>query len=144
MDPLRRNKLAQIPDSLLLLIPRHMFVAKQDLLMTFTFKIPRSYKLAMKSPDSIKWKEACNTEFNAIMSNWTWKLVPRKPGMTIIHHKWVFDIKTSESRSVERYKAHLVARGDSQTKGVNFKEVYAPVVRFISFRVILHITAILD
>jgi len=45
---------------------------------------------------------------------------------------------------IQRFKARLVARGDSQIKGVNYDEVYAPVIRFTSLRVILHLAAMND
>lgn len=45
---------------------------------------------------------------------------------------------------VEQFKARLVARGDFQVKGINYDEVYAPVVRFTSLRIILHLAASLD
>ena len=47
-----------------------------------------------------------------------------------------------ELPTIRRVKARLVARGDSQTKGINFHETYDPVVRFISLEIILHLVAI--
>lgn len=108
--------------------------------------VPRSYKAAMKSKDAASWKLACDTEYSALLNNSTWDLVPRLPSMTIINCKWLFDLKMSNSSppTIERYRARLVARGDSQTKGINFNEVYAPVVRFTSLRILLHIAALHD
>lgn len=37
----------------------------------------------------------------------------------------------------DRYKARLVARGFTQRKGINYEEIYAPVVRADSCRVLL-------
>lgn len=58
----------------------------------------------------------------------------------------MFDVKVTKEvpPTIERFKARLVARGDSQTRGINFDEVYAPVVRFVSLRIILHLAAMLD
>lgn len=62
-----------------------------------------------------------------------------------ISHKWVFDVKTSPNpEKVDRFKARLVARGDSQEKGLNYNDVYAPVIQFVSLRIILHLAAKLD
>lgn len=116
--------------------------------LSYTFKLPAGYKTAMKTPQAPKWKEACDAEFSALIKLNTWELVERRPGMVIIGNKWVFDIKTTTEilpigvpPKIERFKARLVARGDSQTKGINFDEVYAPVVRFVSLRILLHIAA---
>lgn len=108
--------------------------------------VPRTYKSAMKSKNATSWKLACDSEYSALLQNSTWDLVPRLPTMTVINCKWVFDTKMSISSppTIERYRARLVARGDSQTKGINFDEVYAPVVRFTSLRILLHIAALHD
>ena len=41
----------------------------------------------------------------------------------------------------ERYKARLVAKGFSQKEGVDFNEIFSPVVRHTSIRVLLAIVA---
>jgi len=65
----------------------------------------------------------------------------------------VFAAKTGEEKlpaeaeevpRVQRFRARLVAHGDSQTTGVNFNKTYAPVFRFISLRIILHVAALND
>ena len=47
-----------------------------------------------------------------------------------------------ELPTIRRFKARLVAHGDSQTKGINYHGTYDPVVRFISLEIILHLVAI--
>ena len=112
-------------------------------------RIPRSYRSAMLLPEASHWKRACDLEFQALTNNNTWVLVPRTPDMSVIKNKQVFDVKLknlidspSSPPIVERFRARLVARGDSQQKGINFDEVYAPVVRFVSLRIILHLAAL--
>lgn len=113
-----------------------------------SLKIPRSFPAAMRSPQSLEWQQACATELNALQRNHTWDLVDLPLGKPVISNKWVFDIKTSRDNAnnprIERYKARLVARCDSQSKGLNYDEVYAPVIQFVSLRIILHIAASLD
>ena len=55
---------------------------------------------------------------------WTFK---RKPGL--LEKEWI------------RYKARIVAKGYSQKEGVDFNEIFSPVVRHTSIRVLLAIVA---
>jgi hypothetical protein len=51
--------------------------------------------------------------------------------------KWVWRIKIHEDGSIERYKARLVARGFTQTRGVDFNETFAPVTRLDNLRLLI-------
>ena len=116
--------------------------------LILNLKIAKSYKSAMQSPQASEWKKARDAEFEALQHNNTWSLVPRIPNMVVIQHKWVFDIKVQSSLNgppiIDCFKARLVAHGDSQIHGINYDEVYAPVVRFVSLRIVLHVAAMLD
>ena len=52
-----------------------------------------------------------DVEYNALMKNKTWHLVPPKKGSNIIDCKWVFKTKLKADGSLDRYKARLVAKG---------------------------------
>ncbi len=56
----------------------------------------------------------------------------------------VFKIKQGANGEVERYKARLVARGFTQTYGVDYNETFAPVTKFASIRCILALAALLE
>jgi len=62
----------------------------------------------------------------------------------IIDSHWVLHIKKNAPGKVEKYKAHLVAKGFTQIYGVDFYETYAPVARLASFRLLLAIAACND
>ena len=64
-----------------------------------------------------------------------WDVVPRK--QRTVGCRWVFVIKRNEFGEISRYKARLVAQGFLQKPGVDFDEVYAPVVRYDSLRLLL-------
>jgi hypothetical protein len=70
--------------------------------------------------------------------------VPLPKGRKPISCKWVFKIKHGVHGEVKRYKARLVARGFTQTFGVDYNETFAPVAKFVSIRYILTLAAIED
>ena len=80
-----------------------------------------------------------NDEFDALLRNGTWTLVPPSPTMNIVGCKWVFRIKTNADGTINRYKARLVAKGFHQKPGVDFGETYSPMVKPTTIRTVLSI-----
>ena len=72
---------------------------------------PRHYQAAMGIPHR---RSAMEQEYQALLKNDTWRLVPPKSGVNIIDSKWVFKVKRHADGSIEWYKARLVARGFKQ------------------------------
>ena len=64
-------------------------------------------------------------------------LVPRPPHTNIVTCRWIFTLKYNPDGTINRHKAQLVARGFSQTYGVDYKETFSPVVRLNSVRILL-------
>ncbi len=83
-------------------------------------------------------------EMKSLLENDTYELVKLPKGMRVLKNKWVFRIKNEEHNSKPRYKARLVVRGFSQRKGVDFEEIFSPVVRMSSIRAVLGLAASLD
>nr|GFB24002.1 retrotransposon protein, putative, Ty1-copia subclass [Tanacetum cinerariifolium] len=77
--------------------------------------------------------------------NKTWELVDHQAGQKMVTCKWLFKIKEGiKGVQKPRYKARLVARGFTQRAGIDYNEVFSPVVRHTSIRVILALTACND
>jgi hypothetical protein len=70
-----------------------------------------------------------NTEFDALLSNGTWTLVPPIANTNIVGCKWVFHLKRKADGIIDRYKARLVAKGFHQQPGIDYGETYSPVVK---------------
>ncbi|GKF99176.1 gag-pol polyprotein, partial [Tanacetum coccineum] len=60
--------------------------------------------------------------------NKTWELVPLPGGRKPIGNKWVYKIKKNGDDQVERYRARLVVKGYGQKEGIDFNEIFSPVV----------------
>lgn len=56
----------------------------------------------------------------------------------------MFPKKLNVEGKEEKYKAHLVAEGYSQVKGIDFVEIFCPVTKLISIRFILSIVPTFD
>ena len=65
-------------------------------------------------------------------------------GTCSVGSRWVFQVKRDGNGSVERFKVYLVAQGYSQAEGVDYDEVFSPVVRNTSARSLLAIANGLD
>ncbi|GJY12245.1 retrotransposon protein, putative, ty1-copia subclass [Tanacetum coccineum] len=106
---------------------------------------PLTYQEAVACEDSSKWKAAMEEEMDSLRKNKTWELVDHPAGQKLVSCKWLFKIKEGiEGVQKPRYKARLVARGFTQRAGIDYNEVFSPVVRHTSIRVILALTACKD
>ncbi|GKF81844.1 ribonuclease H-like domain-containing protein [Tanacetum coccineum] len=81
--------------------------------------IPKSPFLALKDPH---WSNAMYDEYNALVKNGTWNLVPRPSDVNLVRSMWLFKHNFHADGTLSRYKARLVANGSSQQLGVDFDE----------------------
>ena len=102
---------------------------------------PRNFSQAILSQE---WQHAMQVEYDALIANDTWDLVPQPVEQNIIRTKWVYKIKQKADGSIDRYKARLVARGFQQVDGVDFTETFSPVIKPATVRVVLALSMHLD
>ena len=81
---------------------------------------PINFHQAIQSSDSQKWIDAMNEEYKSMQDNDVWDLVPLPEGVKPIGCKWIFKTKRDLKGDVERYKAHLVAKGFTQKEDIDF------------------------
>ncbi|XP_043705178.1 uncharacterized mitochondrial protein AtMg00820-like [Telopea speciosissima] len=94
-----------------LLTMRHPIAQALVTSVTCSDEEPMSYTVANKNP---KWRKAMSEEFDALLRNGTWELVPPHPSFNVVGNKWVYQIKRHADGTISRYKARLVAKGFTQ------------------------------
>ena len=106
---------------------------------------PRTIQEALDTPDASDWIAAMDIEIENMRRLNVFTTVPRPPNTNIITLRWVFHRKF-ENGALTKHKARLVARGFTQVPGVDYSKahLYAPVMRFESFRILLSIASWFD
>lgn len=97
---------------------------------------PTCFSQAVRLPE---WRAAMADEFNALLKNHTWTLVPPSPHQNTVGCKWVFKVKRLADGTIERHKARLVAKGFHQQQGLDYDETFSPVVKPTTIRTVLRL-----
>jgi hypothetical protein len=82
-------------------------------------------------------KDAMTEEYQSIIKNDVWEIVPRPKNKDVVSFKWLYKIKHVVDGSIEKHKARFVARGFSQKEGIDYEETFAPVAGYTSIRTII-------
>ncbi|WKA10696.1 hypothetical protein VitviT2T_028256 [Vitis vinifera] len=103
--------------------------------------IPNSVQEALADP---RWKTAMNEEMKSLQKNETWELIECPPGKKSVGCRWIYTVKYKADGSIERFKTRLVAKGYTQTYGIDYTETFAPIAKVNTVRVLLSLAANLD
>ncbi|XP_020232585.1 uncharacterized protein LOC109812930 [Cajanus cajan] len=96
--------------------------------------LPHNPISALRDPN---WKKSMDDEYDALINNKIWELVPRPPNVNVIRSMWIFYHKYKSDGSFERHKAHLVSEGKTQQVGVDCGETFSSVVKPETIRIVL-------
>ncbi|GJT09157.1 retrotransposon protein, putative, ty1-copia subclass [Tanacetum coccineum] len=83
-------------------------------------------------------------EINEPQNNKVWDLVDLPPDDKTVGSKWLFKKKTDMNGAIHTYKTRLVAKGFTQTYGVNYEETFSPVAGIRASRILVAIAAFYD
>ena len=103
--------------------------------------IPKNVLEALRVP---KWRKPIEEEMRALEKNQTWEVTGLPKGKKTLGCKWVFTIKYNSNGTLEQYKVWLVAKGFTQTFGIDYLENFAPMAKLNTVRVLLSMAVNLD
>ena len=105
---------------------------------------PVNFQEVQTHADKVSWMKAMQEEMHSLLKNDSYELVELPKGRKALRNKWVFKLKKDSDGKLLKYKARLVVKGFGQKKGIDFDEIFSPVVKMSSIRVVLSLTASLD
>ncbi|GKD27808.1 ribonuclease H-like domain-containing protein [Tanacetum coccineum] len=109
--------------------------------VTTTSPLLRSHVHSLYDPN---WKEAMLDEYNALITNGTWVLVPCLANANVVRSMWLFKHKFNANGTLSMYKARLVANECSQQQGIDCDEIFSPVVKPATIRTVLSLAVSRD
>ncbi|POM73802.1 putative transposable element [Phytophthora palmivora] len=68
----------------------------------------------------------------------------RPKGRKILSCRWVFVVKYTGTGEIDRFKARLVIKGFLQEYGIDYNEIFSPVIKMEVLRLLLTIAALFD
>ena len=83
-------------------------------------------------------------EMASLHKNEAWDLVELPVGRKPTGSKWVFKKKMNVEGKVEKYKSRLVANGYSQVSGIDVGDIFSPVAKVTSIRLLLSVADTFD
>jgi hypothetical protein len=105
---------------------------------------PKLVGEAVDSTEGKLWKDAMVKEMDSLQKNETWGLVKLPSGRNPISSKWVLKKKMNAIGQVEKFKARMVVKGYSQVEGVDINDIFSPVAKLTSIRVLMSLTVVFD
>ena len=100
--------------------------------------IPNTVEEALNDP---KWKEAMLEEMKALNKNQTWDIVSRPKGVKPVGCRWIVNLKYKADGTLEMYKAQLVAKGYTQSHGIDYLETFGLVAKITTVRILISLVA---
>jgi hypothetical protein len=105
---------------------------------------PKSVMEAVDSAEGKIRKDTMVEEMESLHKNEIWDLVKLPSGRNLIGSKWVFKKNINATGQVEKFKDQLVLKAYSQVEGVDFGDIFSPVAKLSSIKVLMSLFATFD
>lgn len=103
-------------------------------------KEPTNYQEARLNDDRKFWKDEMGDEMESLLKNHTWTVVKGPEGQCVIGCCWIFNYKYGiPGVEPPRFKVRLVAKGYAQREGGDYTDIFSPVIRHVSIRILLSV-----
>lgn len=99
---------------------------------------------ALQFDNPVEWQQVMQDEIEPLLKNNTWELVTLSYGWSTVKNKWIYKIRVKSDGTIDKFKAHLVAKRYSQLYGLDYDETYAPTTKADSTKTLLSIVATKD
>jgi len=106
---------------------------------------PSSFSEAQASSEKQEWNAAMQKEMKSLHANKTWELTELPQGKRVVNCKWVYMKKDGPTDADQKiFKARLVAKGFTQRKGVDYSQVFAPIAKYSTIRLLCAFVILFD
>lgn len=108
--------------------PNTRYLSSLNYLLLTDLSEPEDYNKVVSSNNIVKWEQALKEELRSLEKNMTWVLTQLPKGKRTLQNKTVYQVKEEVDDS-KRYKTRLGVKGFLQKKGIDYTEVFSPVVK---------------
>ena len=109
--------------------------------------VPTCYKHALISPQVEYWRIAIDKELSGLIAFHTWSYVRTcdlPAGSNVMNCHYIFTVKRKADGSIDKFKARLVADGNTKKFRIDYDRIFATVVKSLTICLVLIIAAARD
>jgi hypothetical protein len=99
------------------------------------------YEEAMQVDTQNNWEQGMKEEMDSLVKNHNWDLVQLPIGKRALQNKLVCKLQEEDGGN-KWYKDRLVVKWFTKKKGIDFDEIFSPIVKMTSIRTILSLVAV--
>ena len=85
-----------------------------------------------------------NEKICSLKNNRIWTIYKKLTHKRVLRDKWVYKLKREIDDSIVRYKARWVIRDFEQQKDLNYNEIFAAIIKLMSYKTNFVIVAVND